>query len=493
MDQYYNPILLTTCQQTLLIKALILSMLLSSTIAWGNEEIQTTQADQKAVSITIYNNNLALVRDQRRIVLKKGNNTLAFTDVSTEIQPETALLRNLSRPKNFFVIEQNYEFDLLTAQNLLEKYVGQKVGVRYHHPTTGEQTIKEAILLAANPEIILQFKDHIEAGIPLNRITYPQTPQNLRTNPALVSQINTTFTGPQTLELNYLTRGLSWKADYIAQLNEAENHFDLNSWITLTNQSGIAYKGAHLQFMAGNIHQVTPFAKYARPQAREAITLANEAPTVQEEALLDYHLYSLAQATTINNNQTKQITLFNARNIPIQKSYEIHDHISCTQDNPTYPTVFNLPVAIFLRFDNSKENKLGLPLPPGIVRFYKQNLAHDFQFVGEDIMIHKDDYAEFKIGQAFDVTAIKQRTRYQKLSYNTFESTFEIKIQNITKIPVVVKITELIPDNCHVLAENYPHQQKTANAAVWQLAIPPEKRTTLIINFEAEKKPILER
>jgi hypothetical protein len=474
-------------KKLILVGTLALEVLFSSSIVWSQEEIRATYTDQNRVAITIYNNNLALIKDQRQVTLEKGNNTLAFMDVSAGIQPETALLRNLSQPQGFSIIEQNYEFDLLTAQNLLQKYVGHQVGVIYRHPTTGEETIEQATLLAANQGIILRFgDDRIETGISPARLVYQDIPKELRESPSLILQLHTALAGKQELELSYLTSGLGWKADYVAELNQAEDRFDLNGWVTLTNQSGTSYRDAHLQLVAGNVHRVTPRAEYAKMQAFEATALA-KAPPMQEEALLDYHLYTLERATTIKNNQTKQVALLNANNVIVHKHYELRSHTPYLYYNHSqHSPILKLPVIVYLGFNNTEKTGLGLPLPAGIIRFYKQDLVGNTQFVGEDRIHHisKNDAAKLKLGQAFDVTAEKQRTEYRKLGTDSFEATFEIELRNAKKESVLVKVAESIPGDWHILTENHPHQRESASTAAWQLLVPAEGQVTLTVSFQ---------
>jgi hypothetical protein len=376
---------------------------------------------------------------------------------------------------------------------LLHKYVGRKVGVIYRHPATGEKTIEQAILLAANQGIVLRFEDHIETGISPARLVYQDIPKNLRERPSLILQLHNALAGKQELELSYLTSGLGWKADYIAKLNEAEDRFDLNGWVTLTNQSGTTYRNAHLQLVAGNVHRVTPVARYAKLQAREAMALA-ETPPMQEEALLDYHLYTLERATTIKNNQTKQVALLNANNITVHKNYELRSHTpSLYYNHFQHSTVLKPPVTVYLSFNNTEKSGLGLPLPAGIIRVYKQDSAGNTQFVGEDRINHvsKNDSAALKLGQAFDITAEKRQTEYRKLSSASFEATFEIKLRNAKKESALVKVAEFIPGHWHILTESHSHQQETANTAVWQLPVPAEGQVTLTVSFETkESNPI---
>ncbi len=466
--------------------AFTLWILVPPSTVWSQEEIHTTHTDQKKVAITIYNNDLALIKDQRQVALKKGHNTLAFMDVSTSIQSETALLRNLTHPQGFSITEQNYEFDLLTAEALLQKHVGQQVGVIYRHPTTGEETIEQAILLAANPEVVLRFENRIETGISPDRLVYQAIPRNLRERPALILQLQTEVAGKQALELSYLTSGLSWKADYVAQLNQTEDRFDLNGWVTLTNQSGMSYQNAHLQLVAGSIHRVAPQIHYAKRPAQEARMLA-DAPPMEEEGLLDYHLYTLDRATTLKNKQTKQVSLLSAHNVAVQKQYELRSHTPRLYYNHSQSfSALKPPVMVYLHFENTEQAGLDLPLPAGIIRVYKQDSKDNIQFVGEDRINHisKNASAKLRLGQAFDITAKKRRTEYRKLDSDSFEATFKIELRNAKKEPVLVKVAELIPGDWHIITESHPHQRETGNTALWQLSIPAKGQATLTVSFQ---------
>jgi len=230
-----------------LFPSLALAALPSLLGAQQSLETPTTQTDQKALAVTIYNDNLALVKDQRLVRLPKGEVRLAFQEVSAQIRPETALLRNLTDPKGFFVVEQNFDFDLLTPQKLLEKYVGEKVVVVSQKPNPSgpgsTEVREEATVLATSSGVVLQFADRIETSVP-GRLVYPRVPANLRARPSLVITLASGAEKAQALELSYLTSGLGWKADYVANLSADEKTLDLNGWVTLTNQSGAAYPNA---------------------------------------------------------------------------------------------------------------------------------------------------------------------------------------------------------------------------------------------------------
>src|SRR3989440_3717790 len=266
------------------------------------EEMPSTLKDQQSVAITIYNENLALVKDTRRVTLEAGPNRLALREVSGRMRPETAQLRSLSQPGALTLVEQNFDFDLLTPAKLLEKYVGRTVRVVKTHPTTGAESIETATVLAASNGVVLRIGDRIETGLP-GRIVYDGVPANLRDRPTLVTDLNVARGGAQTAELSYLTGGLSWRADYVAELNAADNALDLNGWVTLTNQSGTAYPNARLQLVAGDVNRVRDEMRLAS-KAQRGMAPASEARNdMRQEQLFEYHLYSLQRPTSIEDNQ----------------------------------------------------------------------------------------------------------------------------------------------------------------------------------------------
>ena len=233
----------------------VLSALSINAFSGESDEIRSTLSDQQSVAVTIYNNNLALVKDQRKVKLNSGLNNLALRDVSAQIRPETALLRSLSNAGSFSTLEQNFDFDLLTPQKLLEKYVGKKVNIVKTNPTTGIETSEQATVLSANNGVVLKIGNRIETGLP-GRIVYDDVPANLRDRPTLVTHLDNKIATEQTVELSYLTGGLGWKADYVAELSPKEDSVDLSGWVTLTNTSGTSYNNAKLQLVAGDVNRV---------------------------------------------------------------------------------------------------------------------------------------------------------------------------------------------------------------------------------------------
>ena len=342
----------------------------------------TTALDQKELAVTIYNDDLALVKDTRRVNLEREFNKLAWRGVSAQMRPETALLRNINHPTGFRLQEQNFDFDLLTPEKLLEKNLNKTVTVIRTNPATGAETRETATVLATNGGTVLKFADRIETGIP-GRLAFSGVPENLRDTPTLVISLINTVVGEQNLELSYLTAGMSWRADYVAELND--DRLDLNGWVTLTNQSGAAYPNARLQLVAGDLNRVR-----SRPSMlREPMAMAAKIPDMEDlkqEALFEYHLYTLQRPTTLSENQTKQVALLSATNVSIQKEFLLAG-ASHYYFRRIRRCVAKLESGGFVEFQN-KGDGLGIPLPKGIVRVYKKDTQGNAQFVEEDQIDH---------------------------------------------------------------------------------------------------------
>ena len=435
--------------------------------------------------MTIYNAQLALVKDLRTIRLKNGFNKLAFSEVSAQMRPETALLRSLDYSDGFHLIEQNFDFDLLTPQKLLEKYVGKKVRIVKTHPTTGKESILDAVVLSVNNGVVLRIGDRVETGMP-GRIVFDKVPDNLRDRPTLVMQLNSSTSNLQLLQLSYLTSGLSWKADYVAELDETDKFVDLTGWVTLTNQSGATYKNAKLQLVAGDVNLVQDeyrgIERRFQGLAKESIVAEAGAA---EEALFEYHLYTLHRPTTIAENQTKQVSLLSATKIPVKKEFLLKGQNYYYQSS--YGSVGQkLKVGVFVEFNNDKKSGLGIPLPKGVVRVYKNDNSGNAQFVGEDRIDHTPNKEEvrLKLGDAFDVTADKKQTHFKKThaigKYNYAHSaSFEIVLKNAKNEEIEVVVQEPIPGDWKMQRESHQHQKAASGTAEWKIKVPAEGKVKL--------------
>ncbi|MDP2433343.1 MAG: DUF4139 domain-containing protein [Pseudomonadota bacterium] len=476
---------------------LALAALTVLSTAQAAEERRSTAADQTALAVTIYNGDLALVKDARRVKLNSGENLLAWREVSARMQPETALLRSLDG-RSLTLLEQNFDFDLLTPQKMLEKSVGEAVRVIRTQPVTGVEYAENARVVAANEGVVLQFADRVEtgnlSGTP-GRIVFSRVPSDLRDHPTLSMLFRTDAppvapsyqggTGTEHgLELSYLTGGLTWKADYVAELSAKEDRIDLNGWVTLTNTSGTSYPNARLQLVAGEVNRAQQ--EHSRsPVMMKSMAMADAAPQMREESLFEYHLYTLERNTTLGDRQTKQVALLSAQKVAVDKEFRLvgGDWYYNGQHGDLGK---KMKPAVFMEFANKGEN-LGIPLPKGVVRVYKKDGAGRAQFIGEDRIDHtaKGEMVKLKLGEAFDITADKKQTDFQKLAatYNSrggvIESGYQMEIRNAKRKQVVVTVIENVPGEWQMIQESHPHKRETSNSAVWQVSVPAEGKAVL--------------
>jgi hypothetical protein len=439
-------------------------------------EINAGLDDQTGVAVTIYNQNLALVRDARSIALVKGENDVAFVDVSAQIRPQTALLKSSAGPLD--VLEQNFDFDLLTPQKLLEKSVGSTVRVIRIDPDSGDETVEEAEVLSVADGVVLKIGDRIETQVP-GRIVFSEVPANLRSRPTLVTKLTSGAEGKIPVELDYLTGGLGWSADYVAELTPDERSIELKGWVTLTNTSGTSYRNAHLQLVAGDVNQVTQ-AVNAEMKTMSLAAPASAMPApMTEQAMFEYHLYTLDRPTTIAENQTKQVELLTGHGVPVRKEYRFDNVVNSF--NARYGEGERVNADVRLIFENREDARLGIPLPKGIVRVYKADAQGNAIFVGEDAIEHtpKNETVKLVLGKAFDVTARGKQTDFSVLSDNVYESAFEIEFKNAKKEPVSVILSQYFPGDWKLLDESAKSEKADAATENWTLAIPPEGSTKL--------------
>lgn len=462
---------------------LMAALVCASAMAQAPEQ-RATLAEQQEVAVTIYNDNLALVKDLRKLQIKPGVGALAFRDVSAQIRPETALLRSLSPGGNLRVLEQNFDFDLLSPQKMLEKYVGQTVTVVRTNPTTGQETSESAQVLSANNGVVLKIGNRIETGMP-GRLVYGDVPANLRDRPTLVMTLDNSQAQPQDVELSYLTGGLGWKADYVVELGAKDDKLDISGWVTLTNTSGASYRNAKLQLVAGDVNRVVPDVQ---ARVRGGVMMA-AAPMMEkamaEESLFEYHLYTLGRPTTIAENQTKQVALLSGTGVPVRKEYLLKGD-EYYYRSPAGELGKKMKVGVFVEFENKENARLGMPLPKGVVRVYKKDSAGNAQFIGEDRIDHtpKNEKVRLKLGDAFDVTGDKRQTDFKKLPNDSkgngaFESAYELVLKNAKDEAVTVTVQEPMPGDWQILNTSQPFTKGASNVAVWSITVPAQGSTKL--------------
>lgn len=467
-----------------ILSGLVAGVLISSGlgIAAPRGEIVSTSGDQLTIAVTIYNDDLALVKDVRQVRLDQDINQLAWREVSARMRPETAQLRNPDNPAGFRLLEQNFDFDLLTPAKLLDKYVGHEVTVIRTHPASGLETREQATVLSTNSGVVLKYADRVETGVP-GRLAFPGVPDTLRDRPTLVISLLNPNAGTQKLELSYLTGGLSWRADYVAELNADDSVLDLNGWVTLSNQSGAAYPNAKLQLVAGNLNRVRDTQGPPRAMMAMAGKVA-DAAEMQQESLFEYHLYTLQRPTTLAENQTKQVALMSAASVPVNKTLLLQgaDYYYVNQVGEIGQ---KLKVSVFVDFNNAGQG-LGVPLPKGVMRVYKRDSQGNAQFVGEDRIDHtpRNENVRLKLGEAFDVVADKKQTAFQKLAGNgrtgtLVESAYEIVLKNAKSEPVTVTVREPMPGDWAIIGESIPHSKPAAGSAEWRVEVPAGGQSVL--------------
>ncbi len=457
-----------------------------------SDEKVVTATEQKSMAVTIYNDDLALVKDTRKVKLDLDFNRLAWRDISGQIRPETAQLRNPAHATGFRLLEQNFDSDLLTPEKLLERYVGKEVIAIRTHPVTGAETRETAIVLAASNGAVLKFDDRIETGNP-GRLVFPDVPRDLRDKPTLVISLINTVQGEQNLELSYLTSGLSWRADYVAELSDREDHLDFNGWVTLINQSGIAYPNARLQLVAGDLNRTRQRPLMQRKVMGMAAEMA-DATQMKRESLLDYHFYTLPRATTLAEAQTKQVALMSANNISVTKQFLLSgaDYYYFSQSADLGQIT---KVGVFFDFQNTGDN-LGLPLPKGMVRVYKKDSKGNAQFVGEDQIDHTpgNGPVRLKLGEAFDVTADKKQTDFKRSGGEgrhdgVVEAAFQIDLKSAKKESVTVVVREPVPGDWTMVSESHPHIKSTSGIAEWKISIPANGKAMLTYRVRIDRQP----
>jgi len=458
-----------------------LFLLLLSAAAGGeapNAAVSSGLGDQTGVSITIYNVNLGLVKDQRTVRLPKGGTELRFMDVASQIIPASVYIKSMADPDSLQVLEQNYEYDLLNPQKLMDKYVGRNVKLYQKNPYSEREEVVDAILLSNNNGPIYRIGDEITFGHP-GRVIFPSIPENLISKPTLVWLLENSLATAQKIEASYLTNNITWRADYVATLNEKDDGTDLSGWVTIDNKSGAAYKDARIKLVAGDVNRVREDIQL-RGRVMEYAPAAARKEQFREEAFFEYHIYTLQRPSTIKENQTKQISLVAAESVPVRKEllFQGARHYYYSQYGEA---MTNQKVGVFVEIRNRKEDNLGIPLPKGTVRVYKRDSEGSLQFIGEDSIDHtpKDEKIRVKMGDAFDVVGSRKQTDWKKLASDTYEAAFEISLRNHKKEDVVVRVVEPVPGDWKMISSSHDFSRTEAHTAEFSIPVAKDGETRL--------------
>lgn len=445
-------------------------------------------AKSGGVDLTVYNQNMALVKDKRVLALKAGMNEIRFTDVAAQIDPTSVQFTSLTDPSGTRVLEQNYAYDIVGSKKILEKYLDQNIAL-----VTEDGSKYSGKLLSGSDDIILQSDDGQVTTIKLARVRelkFPNLPGGLITKPTLIWLINSAHAGNHDTQVTYITNGINWKANYVVVANKDDTAMNLNGWVTIDNQSGATYEDANLKLVAGDVRRVTP-----PPAARDGYALPTAAPKGAEaqfvqQDIFEYKLYSLQRATTIRNRETKQIEFTSAVGVPINKlfvydggaSYRFYGY---QITDPNYGKTSGTKVAVMLEFKNSEQNKLGIPLPKGTIRVYKADADGGNQFIGEDNIDHtaKDEMIRLNIGNAFDVVGERKQTSFVKISDRVIEETYEIKLRNHKKEAVEVRVVERLFrwSNWQILKSNHDYTKTDSQTIEFRVNVKPDGES--VVNY----------
>jgi hypothetical protein len=444
----------------------------------------TTLDDQVELAVTVYNSEIALVRDVRNLQLTRGTSDLHFMDIAATVNPATVHFRSLSEPSRVRVLEQNYEYDLLEPEKLLRKYVGRDVTLvrtRWSENTTREEEVN-AHLLSYNNAPVWRIGGDIVTGMQADHIRFPELPGNLYSRPTLIWTLDNSGGTRHRVEASYLAGKLSWNADYVLTVARDDKAADIDGWVTVTNGSGTSFRNAKLQLVAGDLNRVRQvISKMALAEARRDSSAA--APAMSQEAFSDYHLYTLGRKTTVNNNETKQVSMLGATAFPVQKRYLVEGQ-AFYYHNAQHPGApIKDVVQVYYQFKNDEKAGLGMPMPAGIVRVYQSDSTGGVQFVGEDRIDHtpKDEAINLKIGNAFDVVCERKQTDFQKIASNVYDVEYEITLRNHKTAPVSVEVNEPVGGTWRMLQSSHEWTKTSAWAA--QFAVPVGADGTAVLKY----------
>lgn len=444
----------------------------------------------EAVQLTVYNANFALVKDARTVTLGKGINSIEVEDVAAKIDPTSILFKSLTAPNSVSILEQNYQYDLISPDNILNKSVGQRVTFT-NFDSSGRAYTQSGVVLnpVSNGGLVIKADSGQIVLRPVGQVSLDSMPDGLHPKPTLNWLLANDREGKQQAEISYITDGIGWKADYVALVNEIDTALDLAGWVTLNNQSGATYQDARLTLMAGDVRREAP--QEDRAYARKVMMAeAAMAPQFEEKSFFEYHIYTMQRPTTIRDKETKQLSLLNSSGAAVVKEMIFDGRGNWWRSwwypgrqeydpGAGYDTSNYHKVNVVLEVKNSKENRMGLPLPKGKVRVYKVDDSGAQQFIGEDNIDHtpKDEKIRLYIGDAFDVVGDYKRTEYKKIARNVVEESFEVSVRNHKDTPVEVKVVDHVWSDWTITQSSHEHVKKDAHTIEFPIQAPANGET----------------
>jgi hypothetical protein len=464
---------------------LLVGMFLLSSPSYGGPEAQkSTPAEQKTISVTIYNDDLGLVKDVRDVELPLGILDLRFEGVAARIDPTSVHIRSLNRPGDLAVLEQNFEYDLISPAKLMEKYLGQTVELVSKKDE--EEIWNKAKLIGIEGGYVYEMDGKIAVNPP-GRVVLPELPQGLISKPTLVWMLENNAKG-HTIEASYLTGGIGWKSDYVVVLSQDDKKVDVSGWVTIDNRSGATYENASVKLVAGDVHRAPKEASIMMRADEMGMFPQRAAPAFVEQAFFEYHLYTLQRKSTIKDNQTKQIGLLEAQDVSVEKSY-VYQPVASYWFSSMPESDKTTKIGVFLGIENSKKNGMGMPLPKGVVRIYKKDADQSLQFVGEDAIDHTpaDEKVRVKVGDAFDIVGERVQTDYRVLaSGHLYESSYKVMLRNHKDEPVVIQVVEAIPGDWTITKTSHDYTKESSNRV--RFDVPVDKKGSAELTYTVQIK-----
>jgi hypothetical protein len=459
-------------KKDLVLKLAVFIFLLVNWIPCSGKSAEST------VAVTIYNQDLGLVKDVRELEFQKGKSLVKFSDVAAQIDPTSVYFKPVDVADKVVILEQNYQYDLVSSTKILEKYIDKEIELftKAGGPSEQDKSYKGILLSYSDENLTLKEPEGAIRIVRLNEVRdmyFPSLPEGLITKPTLVWLLDSQVSGKRKAEVSYLTSGINWHAEYVAVVDQRDQNLELAGWVSIDNHSGATYEDAKIKLIAGEVHRVREEIPIPRLGKAEMMEMAAGAPQFEEKPFFEYHLYTLLRPSTIKDNEIKQVSLFPTTNVKVKKIFTYDG----ARDDKN--------VKVELEFKNSEADGLGMPLPQGKIRVYKADVDKSLEFVGEDLIDHtpKDEKVRVFLGNAFDIVGERKKTDFKQISKDVTEESYEIKLRNHKEEAVEVVVVEhLYPYTTWEITEsNFKYEKKDVSTI--EFKIPLAKDEEKIINY----------
>jgi hypothetical protein len=428
------------------------------------------------VSVTVYNQDLGLIKEVRELEFQRGRSIIQFTDVAARIDPTSVHFKPVNASDRVSILEQNYQYDLVSSTKILQKYVDKEIELFTKSQGSSDQgkSFRGRLLSFSGDNVTLQEPEGAIRIVRLDEVRdlyFPTLPEGLITKPTLVWLLDSEVSGKRKAEVSYLTGGINWHAEYVAVVDQKDENLELAGWVSIDNRSGATYEDAKVKLIAGEVHRVIEERIPPRIAKGYVADMAAAGVQFEEKPFFEYHLYTLVRPATIKDNEIKQVSLFPSTGVGVKKIY--------TYDGARYQD----KVRVELEFKNSESAGLGMPLPEGKIRVYKEDVDQALEFVGEDKIDHtpKDEKVRVFLGNAFDIVGERQKSDFKKISDEITDESYQIKLRNHKEEMVEVVVVEHLYayTEWEIRESNYPYEKKDANTIEFKIHLAPDLEVML--------------